>query len=1002
MIKDSYLYERSYEKKTNIVNTSKEWSKIMGESTLDALCEDYSEVASFLSNDEQYTYKKSLTENEYQEILAIYKKGKFIQKNSDTVEYKDKLFYTFYLPFLNLAQYYGELKYSFIIKTYFFKGISEEIYHSLSIIANRILINEIHLCKAELKGKTKDEQYDYYITHFLNDPSYITELFQFYPMLLRCILEKICLLLKFFYEFLNNFKKDLPYICTLMSLVSIEILHFKMVGDTHNGGRATLKVYLDNKKNIYYKPRNLKAAKIYYELANELFSACKLTSLDYQILDRKTYGWEREIVYKPCSSIDELKRFYIRMGIHIMLSYILDIQDLHYENLIAQGEYPIFIDIEVLCGNLRNYRKDMSSDEKAKWILDSSVLGNGIIPQDDSSNSLFCALSGKGNQKTDLKVIKIINAKTSDIKCEYVNAVTPDGLNAPTLNSQTLPWNQFLPEIYVGFTNAYQYVLKNKESFTSKIQTFNGRILMNHTQNYSKLLQLSYRPNFMTDGGARQLILSKSYPLHISIEQKLKKLIFESELHDLINGDIPYFLFTSDNKSIFLGNNIIIPDFFYVTPEDYIQLRLHNLSNEDLELQLKLLTNALEPKGTDELSSPFYKKSLQNNKSSIHATYKEIGLYIIKNVIENDSFSDVSWFVPSNFREHVSDMYFYEGISGLAVFFSALNKFETNKDFLLIEQKLVHKLINYTLNNQTQSCFTGIFCGEGSIIYTYLLLYKIKEDKKFIEYAKMHEKKLYKLLETDCRHDLLYGNSGAIIVYIQLFEVTNDNLYLTRAEEAAGFLLQGINYKPADKITGINVDIDNTEGIAHGGSGFALSFIRLYEKTLKIKYLMAAYNTIIKENKLFYKKPKNWSDANHKHLVKTRAYWCHGAGGIALVRKEMLKFLTGNEYDYIFSDYQIALGKLKEITTLSMGSFCLCHGILGNLVILQHLQKTNPHEGKKLKLKLYRFCSIINNIDFNILENANPGFMMGLSGIGYAILYMLYDGQLPNILIFKL
>ena len=38
--------------------------------------------------------------------------------------------------------------------------------------------------------------------------------------------------------------------------------------------------------------------------------------------------------------------FYIRFGEILALSYILNATDLHMENLIAYGEYPVIIDLE--------------------------------------------------------------------------------------------------------------------------------------------------------------------------------------------------------------------------------------------------------------------------------------------------------------------------------------------------------------------------------------------------------------------------------------------------------------------------------------------------------------------------------------------------------------------------------------------------------------------------------------------------------------------------------
>lgn len=51
----------------------------------------------------------------------------------------------------------------------------------------------------------------------------------------------------------------------------------------------------------------------------------------------------------------------------------------HYENLISHGEYPVFIDIEVLCGHITKNYIPLTANEKAKLFVENSVLGSGIL-----------------------------------------------------------------------------------------------------------------------------------------------------------------------------------------------------------------------------------------------------------------------------------------------------------------------------------------------------------------------------------------------------------------------------------------------------------------------------------------------------------------------------------------------------------------------------------------------------------------------------------------------
>lgn len=82
--------------------------------------------------------------------------------------------------------------------------------------------------------------------------------------------------------------------------------------------------------------------------------------------------------------------------------------------------------------------------------------------------------------------------------------------------------------------------------------------------------------------------------------------------------------------------------------------------------------------------------------------------------------------------------------------------------------------------------------------------------------------------------------------------------------------------------------------------------------------------------------------------------------------------------------------------------WCLCHGDMGNLSILKEaaiILKDN---------KLYNKCvnTIENFIDYfmdeidkeSFKEDENNGFMVGLSGVGYELLRVNREEEMPNIL----
>ena len=67
--------------------------------------------------------------------------------------------------------------------------------------------------------------------------------------------------------------------------------------------------------------------------------------------------------YKSCKTEEQLKRYYIRLGEQLFLAYLLGTKDLHYENIVASGEYPMLIDLENLVNIQHNRKRTTANDE---------------------------------------------------------------------------------------------------------------------------------------------------------------------------------------------------------------------------------------------------------------------------------------------------------------------------------------------------------------------------------------------------------------------------------------------------------------------------------------------------------------------------------------------------------------------------------------------------------------------------------------------------------------
>ena len=107
------------------------------------------------------------------------------------------------------------------------------------------------------------------------------------------------------------------------------------------------------------------------------------------------------------------------MGCYLAVFYSLGTTDLHFENVIASKDYPMFIDLETLFGN-------------SKIDKFSTVLDTGLLPQIRTDSLIdvdTSGICGKSNKSNSMKSLTIIYPKTDEMAVEEVPAIVTNRKN---------------------------------------------------------------------------------------------------------------------------------------------------------------------------------------------------------------------------------------------------------------------------------------------------------------------------------------------------------------------------------------------------------------------------------------------------------------------------------------------------------------------------------------------------------------------------------------------
>lgn len=907
------------------------------------------------------------------------------------------------------------------------KYYSEEIYvdfalnlaRQLESMCLRTLIVKMHELKREeiLNGSDETEEYNYFCTKIIGTEEFRNSVFNQYSVLYNCIREKVECMMVYYSEVINFFQIDREEIqeklCSNRKIDKISKISGG-AGDVHNGGKQVLKVCMDDKLEILFKPRSMENENNHMKLLQWLAERTELDQYSYDFLSYTDHSWSTIVEYKSCISQIELKNYYKRLGVQLFLAYFLGTKDLHCENIIAYGEYPVIIDLENLV-NVQSEKIRTSVNEEIYYQLLNSVLYTGLLPfyyWDQKGRGINSSgVSGRGGQQYPFKIPTAVDAGTSNMHIEYRYPYSESTQNLATVNGKFYDPSVYEEYMLYGFKAAYRQVMQNKDKFlilVKDLEKTKSRFLTADTQRYAMTLSSSYFPSLLAEGSERENYL---YSIGKGRENQ-KREVVESEVKSLLRGDIPYFYFCLNDKALVISQKIRLENYFQHTAMEILYKKMALLSESDLDRQCEFIRVSLElmsDQGRGYLNRIYSAKECKittKNEKNIEGKISKLTKRLLSQAIWNQDRTEVSWcnvqFGSSMGRQYSikpMGLYLYDGLAGMLLLMYILKSTYKNDEISEVYKSLKNTLFKYTDQvtedlGRLRSNRTGIFDGEGSIVYTYLILFSMGNENKYLKYAKKHARILERIIDQDDKYDLLSGNAGAAQVFLLLYDITLEKEYLNKVERAV-WLVEKDGEEQTDGIGWrVETDIAPMAGMAHGNGGILMPVIRLWSLTKNEKYERLADQIWRYEETLYDSEINNWTDVRLGNVDsdKTGAVaWCHGVGGILLSRLECCRYVEENKWKERFQkDMLRAYSKLKDYW--KRDSWSLCHGISGNLWILWEAERILEPNAKR-----YEGICPDEEIEFLPQERMNPGLFNGYGGVLYYLLKVKGE-KIPNIL----
>ncbi|MGD1913931.1 MAG: type 2 lanthipeptide synthetase LanM family protein [Rivularia sp. (in: cyanobacteria)] len=813
------------------------------------------------------------------------------------------------------------------------------------------------------------------------------------------------------------------------------------VSDLHNQGRSVLALKFSSQLKLVYKPKNLALDVAFFELVKWLNEHKTLPQLKLmKVLNRSNYGWVEYIEHLPLKDSSAAVRYYHRAGMLSCLLYVLSGGDFHYENIIASGEYPVAIDLEMLMSGKICESGGLISNKNAVDLavekFQYSVLSTSLFPKWEIKDGVaydISGLAGSGGQKTTYRslVWKNINTDAMVLSSEAVEI--QDYLNIPILDGCKIYLKDYLEAVVDGFRSTYKFlmshtdVLLQHDGLIARFANQQVRALFRPSQIYYSFLKQTLQPKYLQSGVDRDIALDLLSKACIDSQEKpdvWQIIIAEKEaMQDL---DIPLFTAQSGRDAFIINDNQVIDGYYEQPSYEFVTNRLQQLNENDLEQQIGLIRSSVYASMASEVDiSVLSEEEATSNKIAISPLTKETLIQQATNIAEEmqkramRATDGSPWwmgmeYIPGAGQLQPRSLGFdlYDGCAGVALFFAALAKTTGNNEYRNLALSTLLPVCNLSQSygqeyrdDLIQDLDIGAGKGIASIIYT------LVQCSKFLNYSTLLEdaQKFVSLLTpTDIigvrKFDLVSGTAGLILGLLTFYDATQDSQALELAKICGYHLIDNRITSKTGFLTWNTVGGKPLTGIAHGAAGIAYALLRLSTVVIEPKFLQAAQEAIAYENSVFYPQVQNWLDLRSDRQAFGTS-WCNGAPGIGLARLGSLKIL---DKEVIRQDIETALETTQKIGLHNIDHLCcgnlgyaelfLFAGLqLGRLELIEIAQKQAAYVVNRAENIGY-----FQIFPSNFQGIYNPGFFQGMAGIGYELLRLAYPQELPSVLLWEM
>jgi type 2 lantibiotic biosynthesis protein LanM len=806
------------------------------------------------------------------------------------------------------------------------------------------------------------------------------------------------------------------------------------LSDPHNGGRSVQIISFEDGAQVVYKPKNLRLDAAWHALVERLNGAEPPIELKaVRAIARDGYGWTEFITHDGCTDEQGYARFFRRAGAWLALFHCFVATDMHQENIIAAGDHPVPIDLEMALQ--ATAEEDRTKDpegqavDAAMEMVSNSVMMVGMLPayarSPDNDVFAFGGLTADWNSKIKVKWNDINSDEMRPVKAKEVGTTIP---NLPHVDGRYAKFADHIEDFISGF-EAYANFLLQRSKNARQGGLFDGfagvsvRKVIRPTKFYDMLMQRLKNHRSMDDGvvwSAQADFVARLadwdsaadpvWPLH------------RAERAALLALNVPHFVSPSDGSEIRDATGVSIQT-EAISGLDRARARVAELDEQDIAWQITVIRQNLSVLSRSE-AKPVKKDvpverhlpsdtgaapTRQAFVAEADKIAEELSRYAIRRG-PGAAWVGLDWLGDSDVFQLAclgSDL--YNGASGIAVFFAAhaaVSGAQASGELARAGMAHLRKTLKSRNAARTARALgIGGATGLGSVVYALTVTAKsLRDDRLLADAHAAAELFTDELVAADKQLDVMGGSAGAVLCLLRLYRDGHSSDVLKRAIKCGEHLMRQPRTGPEGRRvwSGQGSGARALNGMSHGAAGYAYALASLSAASGRDDFAQAASECIAFENSSYDAAHENWPDLRADGAPGWPCQWCHGAPGIGLARIAMAK--RGSDSERLITDVRNALAGTERCWPGPVDT--LCCGALGNIEFFCEAAGALRRDDLR-ELAARRLMEVIDTAsstgDFrwnNGNRRFNLGLFRGLAGVGYTALRRV-DSSLPNVLIWE-